>query len=365
MKIFRGLRHPGIAPACALTVGNFDGVHLGHQAMLALLRAAAEKHGVPSCVLTFEPHPRDWFASAYNQPDRAPARISTLRDKLTALAACGVEQVVILPFNERQAGQSAQSFIDDVLVRALGVRHVLIGDDFRFGARRAGDAAMLEAAGRQRGFEVARMDSHEVHGLRVSSTAVREALAAGDMERAAALLGRPYSISGHVVHGRCLGRALSESAPGRGDGFRTLNLRFSRRTAAWRQAAFLWRAFTGFGQRRWMAWRIWAYARRWTRTTSTAGACCWKCTRCAGLRRWAPRGATLKSSAWIYCTNCTTNCAITRWRRWPPAFPAIAPLRATGTRATRRLENPPPFFPYCTRQKNVRLKCHECKKENR
>lgn len=237
MKIFRGLRHPGIAPACALTVGNFDGVHLGHQAMLALLRAAAEKHGVPSCVLTFEPHPRDWFASAYNQPDRAPARISTLRDKLTALAACGVEQVVILPFNARQAAQSAEAFIDDVLVRALGVRHVLIGDDFRFGARRAGDAAMLEAAGRERGFEVARMDSHEVHGLRVSSTAVREALAAGDMQRAAALLGRPYSISGHVVHGRRLGRALAESAPGHGDGFRTLNLRFSRRTAAWRPAA--------------------------------------------------------------------------------------------------------------------------------
>jgi riboflavin kinase/FMN adenylyltransferase len=140
-----------------------------------------------------------------------------LHDKLQELERCGVDQVVLLPFNDRLASQSPQAFIDDVLVHGLGARYVLVGDDFRFGAKRAGDYAMLDAAGEAAGFDVARMLSYEVHGLRVSSSAVREALAAGDMARAAALLGRPYSISGHVLHGRKLGREL---------GFRTLNLRF-------------------------------------------------------------------------------------------------------------------------------------------
>ena len=231
MKIFRGLRHPGIAPGCALTIGNFDGVHRGHQAMLARLCSEAAQRGVPSCVLTFEPHPRDWFAAATGQPDLAPPRISALRDKLAELARCGVDQAVVLPFNAALAAMPAQDFIDDVLLKGLGARHVLVGDDFRFGARRAGDFALLQAAGARRGFDVARMPSYEVQGQRVSSTAVREALAAGDMAAAASLLGRPYAISGHVVH------ALAESAPGRQDGFRTLNLRFSRRACAWQPAA--------------------------------------------------------------------------------------------------------------------------------
>jgi len=260
MKIFRGLHHPGIAPACAVTIGNFDGVHRGHQAMLALLASEAAHRGVESCVLTFEPHPRDYFASALKRPELAPARIGTLRDKLEELQRCGVQQAVVLPFNERLARQSPQAFIDDVLVHGLGARYVLVGDDFRFGAQRAGDYAMLDAAGRERGFDVARMNSYEVSyphaprsasslspegtgpalgrpgggpGLRVSSSAVREALARGDMEAAAALLGRPYAISGHVVHGRKLGRALGASTEGAGDGFRTLNLRF----AHWKPAA--------------------------------------------------------------------------------------------------------------------------------
>ena len=237
MKIFRGLRHPGIAPGCALTIGNFDGVHRGHQAMLALLRSEAAHRGVPSCVMTFEPHPRDYFAAVTGQPDLAPARITTFRDKLDELARCGVDQAIVLPFNAALASQSAQAFIDDVLVGGLGVRYVLVGDDFRCGAKRAGDYAMLDAAGAQLGFDVARMQSYEVHGLRVSSTAVREALDQGRLQDAAALLGRPYSISGHVVHGRKLGRALAESAPGAADGFRTLNLRFSRRAHAWKPAA--------------------------------------------------------------------------------------------------------------------------------
>jgi riboflavin kinase/FMN adenylyltransferase len=227
MQVFRGFHHPGIAPACALTIGNFDGVHRGHQAMLALLRSEAQHRGLPSCVMTFEPHPRDYFAAVAGKPELAPARIATLRDKLGELERCGIDQAVVLRFDRAFAAQSPQAFIDDVLVHGLGTRYVLVGDDFRFGARRAGDYAMLDAAGRSAGFDVARMNSYEVHGLRVSSSAVRDALAAGDMARAATLLGRPYSLSGHVVHGRKLGRNLGASAAGRGDGFRTLNLRFS------------------------------------------------------------------------------------------------------------------------------------------
>jgi riboflavin kinase / FMN adenylyltransferase len=218
MQVFRGFHHPGIAPACALTIGNFDGVHRGHQAMLALLRSEAQHRGLPSCVMTFEPHPRDYFALIANKPGLAPARIATLRDKLSELERCGIDQTIVLRFDRAFASQSPQAFVDDVLVRGLGTRYVLVGDDFRFGAKRAGDYAMLDAAGQRAGFDVARMNSYEVRGLRVSSSAVREALEAGDMAQAATLLGRPYSISGHVVHGRKLGRNL---------GFRTLNLRFS------------------------------------------------------------------------------------------------------------------------------------------
>jgi len=227
MQVFRGFHHPGIAPACALTIGNFDGVHRGHQAMLALLNSEARHRGLPSCVMTFEPHPRDYFALVAGKPDLAPARIATLRDKLSELERCGIDQTVVLRFDKNFAAQSPQVFIDDVLVRGLGTKYVLVGDDFRFGAKRAGDYAMLDAAGPPAGFDVARMNSYEVRGLRVSSSAVREALAAGDMARATALLGRPYSISGHVVHGRKLGRNLGQTGLGRGDGFRTLNLRFS------------------------------------------------------------------------------------------------------------------------------------------
>lgn len=233
MQTFRGFRHPGIAPACALTIGNFDGVHRGHQAMLALLTTEARHRGVPSCVLTFEPHPRDYFAQVARKPDLAPARIGTLRDKLSELAACGVDQTVVLPFDARLAGKTPDEFIEQVLIEGLGAKYVLVGDDFRFGAKRAGDYAMLDAAGAARGFDVARMMSYEVHGQRVSSSAVREALAAGDMAHAQALLGRPYAISGHVVHGRKLGRGLGASEPGRDDGFRTLNLRFKH----WKPAA--------------------------------------------------------------------------------------------------------------------------------
>ncbi len=224
MQIFRGFHHPQLAKACALTIGNFDGVHRGHQAMLALLNSEARHRGVPSCVMTFEPHPRDFFAAQHSQPDLAPARIATLRDKFNELSACGVDQCVVLPFNHAFASQQPQAFIEEVLVKGLGVKYVLVGDDFRFGAKRAGDYAMLDAAGTSHGFDVARMNSYEVKNLRVSSSAVREAMGRGAMQEVAQLLGRPYAISGHVVHGRKLGRELN---------CRTLNLRFSH----WKPAA--------------------------------------------------------------------------------------------------------------------------------
>ena len=223
MRVFSGFHHPGVAEACALTIGNFDGVHRGHQAMLALLRSEAQHRGLPSCVLTFEPHPRDYFARAAGKPELAPARIATLRDKLGELERCGVDQVIVLRFDRALASLSAEAFIVDMLVRGLGAKYILVGDDFRFGAKRAGDYAMLDAAGPAQGFDVARMKSYEVHGLRVSSSAVRQALAAGDMAQVESLLGRTYSISGHVTHGRKLGREL---------GFRTLNLRFAHAKSA-------------------------------------------------------------------------------------------------------------------------------------
>ncbi len=217
MQVFRGFHHSDLAPQCALTIGNFDGVHRGHQAMLALLINEARHRGLASCVMTFEPHPRDFFAARAGQPESAPARVATLRDKLQELERCGVDQVVLMRFDEHLASLSAEAFVDEVLVQGLRTRYVLVGDDFRFGARRRGDYAMLDARGAQQGFDVARMMSYEVHGLRVSSSATREALQNGQMAQAAALLGRPYSISGHVQHGRKLGRDL---------GFRTLNVRF-------------------------------------------------------------------------------------------------------------------------------------------
>ena len=223
MQVFRGFHHVALAPACALTIGNFDGVHRGHQAMLALLRNEAQHRGLPATVLTFEPHPRDYFAQLIGKLDQAPTRIATLRDKLYELERCGVDQVVILPFDKALASLSPDAFIDQVLVSGLNAKYALVGDDFRFGAKRAGDYALLDAAGNDRGFDVARMMSYEVHGTRVSSSVVRDAMSAGDMGQVAELLGRPYTVSGHVIHGAKLGRSLD---------CRTLNVRFGHEKPA-------------------------------------------------------------------------------------------------------------------------------------
>lgn len=214
MQVFR--RAPPLAERRpqAVTIGNFDGVHRGHQALLARLAEAARARALPTCVLTFEPHPREYFASLGR--GTAPARVSSLRDKLDALAAHRVQRVNIAHFNRRLAAMSAEAFIDEVLVDALQTRYLLIGDDFRFGAGRSGDLALLEQQGRLKGFEVTAMPTVANESGRISSSAVRAALAEGRLDAAAALLGRPYTISGHVTHGRKLGRVL---------GFPTLNLR--------------------------------------------------------------------------------------------------------------------------------------------
>lgn len=202
MRIRRGI--PSVAPApLALTIGNFDGVHLGHQAMLARLVRAARERGLPACAMTFEPHPREFFA-----PDQAPVRLTSLREKLELLAAHGVDHAHVCRFNYAFAQITAEDFIGRILVAGLDARWLLVGDDFRFGARRAGDFVMLKQAAAHCGFEVEAMESVLLDGKRVSSTEVRDALAAGDLSRAARLLGRAYSISGRVVRGDGLGRKL-------------------------------------------------------------------------------------------------------------------------------------------------------------
>jgi riboflavin kinase/FMN adenylyltransferase len=202
VQVFRGLpdradRHRPIA----LTIGNFDGVHRGHQAMLGRLSEAAEDLALPSAVLTFDPHPREFFA-----PGTAPPRLSTLRSKLEQFAAHGIAEVHVARFNAALAALPAERFIEDVLVRGLGTRWVLVGDDFRFGRGRSGDLALLRRAATT--FSVEAMPTVVVDGERASSTAIRAALAFGELDHAARLLGRPYAIGGKVVHGDKLGRSL-------------------------------------------------------------------------------------------------------------------------------------------------------------
>ncbi len=192
-------RHHG----CAVTIGNFDGVHLGHQAVIRQLAERAREWHAPSCVVTFEPHPREYFA-----PAQAPVRLSRLRDKVAALRRLGVDRLLVLRFDRRLVEQSPADFVAELLIRELGARQVVVGDDFRFGRGRAGDFSLLAQMGADHGFAVERATTFSLDGERVSSTRVRAALAAGDMAGAARLLGGPYTIRGRVVHGEKLGRDL-------------------------------------------------------------------------------------------------------------------------------------------------------------
>jgi len=187
----------------AVTIGNFDGIHLGHQAMLARLTVRAASVGGAPTVLTFEPHPREIF-----MPDAAPSRLTSLREKLEILQRLGAAHVHVCRFTRPFAALSAEDFVRRILVEGLKARYVLVGDDFRFGAKRAGDFALLQDMGQTYGFQTEALHTVEAAGQRASSTAVRDALATGDMALAAQLLGRPYSISGRVVGGDRLGRQI-------------------------------------------------------------------------------------------------------------------------------------------------------------
>lgn len=216
MQFVRGLhnvrsQHRG----CVLTIGAFDGVHRGHQEMIRVLRECAAQKRLPATVLAFEPMPREFFATG-----TPPARLTRFRERFDALREQGVERFICLRFDERMRAMSQQEFVEEVLVRTLGVRHVVVGHDFRFGKGHDGSVATLRGFGAGLGFEVSEVSPFEVDGERVSSSLIRGTLEAGDMVRAAKFLGRPYRITGKVIDGAKLGRQL---------GFPTANLRLHRR----------------------------------------------------------------------------------------------------------------------------------------
>lgn len=215
MQIIRNLQN--LKPqhrGCVATIGNFDGVHLGHQAVLGQLAEKADEFNLPLTVMTFEPQPQEVF-----RPEQAPPRLTRFREKVQALRRYAVDRVLVLTFNKSFSQQSPDDFIQNLLVNGLGVKYLVIGDDFRFGKDRAGDFAMLQAAGAKHGFEVVNMHTFALDGQRVSSTRVREALGAGDLNAAEKLLGRIYRMSGRVAHGDKKGRTI---------GFPTANIHLHR-----------------------------------------------------------------------------------------------------------------------------------------
>lgn len=216
MLIFQGIS-PSQAPdaARAVTIGNFDGVHLGHQALIRQTVRLAREQKLRSAVVTFEPHPK-----AYFRPQEAPGKIQGLRGKAAALAEMGIDELRLLKFRKSLADMSAEDFMQRVLHDALRARVIVIGDDFRFGAKRQGDVAMLTSAGSRFGWTVHRVHAVHVEGERASSSSLRDALAQGDLAKARAIMGRPYTLYGHVVHGRRIGRSI---------GFPTLNIPVHRK----------------------------------------------------------------------------------------------------------------------------------------
>jgi riboflavin kinase/FMN adenylyltransferase len=218
MRVFHGL--PGLAErrACALSIGNFDGIHRGHRALLRRVVQVAQREGLAAAAMTFEPHPREFFS-----PDNAPARIANLRDKIDGLRRAGIERVFVQHFNRNFASLSPEQFIQRTLVQGCQARCLLVGDDFRFGARRAGDVALLRREAAGGAYTVEQIEPVLLGADRVSSSRIRAALEEGDLTQANELLGHPYAISGRVLHGSKLGRQI---------GFPTLNLRFAHRRPA-------------------------------------------------------------------------------------------------------------------------------------
>ncbi len=218
MELIRGLqnirsRHYG----CVATIGNFDGVHLGHQAVLGQLAEKAAELCLPTTLITFEPQPMEYFI-----PDKVPARLTRFREKMLALQRYSVDRVCCLSFNDKLANLTAEDFIEQILVERLGVKYLVVGDDFRFGKNRVGTFDMLVEAGKQHGFQVVSMHTFEIDAERVSSTRIRRALENGDMASAEKLLGRRYRMSGRVAHGEKLGREL---------GYPTANIHLHRQAS--------------------------------------------------------------------------------------------------------------------------------------
>ncbi|MFI8415111.1 bifunctional riboflavin kinase/FAD synthetase [Serratia sp. NPDC078593] len=218
MELIRGIhniraRHHG----CVLTIGNFDGVHRGHKALLEQLKQKGKRLGLPVVVMIFEPQPLELFAA-----DKAPARLTRLRDKAKYLAQAGVDYLLCVKFDPRFAAHTAQVFVAELLVEKLGVKFLMVGDDFRFGASRLGDFSLLQQAGEEYGFEIISTPTFREGDKRISSTAIRNALRDDNLALAEKLLGHPYSISGRVVHGDALGRTI---------GFPTANVPLKRLVA--------------------------------------------------------------------------------------------------------------------------------------
>ena len=218
MQLVRGLHNlKSVHHGCVATIGNFDGVHLGHQSVFRHLMEKGAELNLPTTVVTFEPQPREFF-----QADTAPARLTRLREKLQAIEDVGIERVVVLEFNKRLAAMQAEHFVEELLIEGLGARFLSVGDDFRFGSRRQGDYSLLQRMGRQYGFEVENMNTYKLDADRVSSTRIRELLTEGDFRTANQYLGRPYRICGRVAHGDKRGRTI---------GFPTMNVNMHRRVS--------------------------------------------------------------------------------------------------------------------------------------
>lgn len=218
MELIRGLQNIRLKHhGCVATIGNFDGVHLGHQAVLGQLAEKAAELCLPTVLITFEPQPMEYFV-----PEQVPARLTRFREKILVLQRYSVDRVCCLSFNNKLANLSAEAFIEQVLVKKLGVKYLVVGDDFRFGLNRSGTFAMLLEAGKKQDFQVVSMHTFAIDAERVSSTRVRAALEKGDMATAEKLLGRRYRMSGRVAHGEKLGREL---------GFPTANIHLHRQAS--------------------------------------------------------------------------------------------------------------------------------------
>ena len=216
MRLIRGLAHlEPLQQGCVLTIGNFDGLHLGHQAVINRLAEEARRLGLPVVVVLFEPQPLEYFLA-----DNAPSRLTRLREKAIQFAKLPVDQVLVLRFNRQLADYQAEAFIDEILVTKLKVKYLVIGDDFHFGKARRGNFALLKEKGHKYGFQVADTASYELAGLRISSTLIRDALGEGDLALASRMLGRDYSVCGRVAHGDKIGRTL---------GFPTANIEMFRK----------------------------------------------------------------------------------------------------------------------------------------